>query len=84
MTTRIFFLTPLGIIPKEKPFTSFLSFFCFTIVPDDRNTSILIPLANPYMSLPFSNNWGFLLLNVNIPDACLVRFINWDLSLFYF
>ena len=53
MTTRIFFLTSLGIVPDEKPFTSFLSFSCFTIVPDNSNTSILIPLASPYMSLFF-------------------------------
>ena len=82
MTTRIFPILS-GIIPDEKPFTSFLSFSCFTIILDNSNTSILIPLTNPYMSLSFSNNWGSL-LNFNIPDACLVKFVNWGLSLFYF
>ena len=35
-----------GIIPDEKPFINFLSFFCFSIAPGDSNTSILIPLTN--------------------------------------
>ena len=59
MTTRIlpyFF----RYFPRQKPFTSFLSFFCFTIIPDNSNTSILIFLANHYMSLSFSNNWEYL------------------------
>ena len=73
MTTRIFPILS-GIVPDEKPFTSFLYFFCFTIIPDNSNTSIVIPLTNPYMSLSFSNNWGSLLLNFNILDVCLVKF----------
>ena len=68
MTTRIFHILS-GIVPDKKPFTSFLSFSCFNIIPNESNTSILIPLTNPYMSLSFSNNWGSLLLNFNIPDA---------------
>ena len=83
MITSIFPILSV-IVPDEKPFTSFLSFSYFTIIPDNSNTSILIPLINPYMSLSFSNNWGSLLLNFNIPDACPVKFVNWDLSLFYF
>ena len=83
MTTRILPILS-GIIPDEEPFTSFPSFFCFTIILNNSNTSILVPLTNPYMSLSFSNNWGSLLLNFNIPDACPVKFVNWDLSLFYF
>ena len=45
MTTRILFVLS-GIVPDEKPFTSFLSFFCFSITPGDSNTSILICLTN--------------------------------------
>ena len=45
MTTRIL-LVLSGTIPDEKPFTSFLSFFCFSIAPGDSNTSILISLTN--------------------------------------
>ena len=74
MTTRILLILS-GIIPDEEPFTSFLSFSCFTIIPDESNTSILISLANPYMSLSFSNNWGSL-LNFNILDVCPVKFVN--------
>ena len=61
MTTRIFPVLS-GIVPEEKPFTSFLSFFCFSIVPNDSNTSILISLTNLLSCLSFSNNWGSLLL----------------------
>ena len=57
-----------GIIPDEEPFTSFLSFSCFTIILHDSNTSILIPLTNPYMSLSFSNNWGSLCFIFEIPE----------------
>ena len=59
ITTRIL----SGIIPDEKPFISFLSFFCFRITPGNSNTSILIPLT----SLSFPNNWGSLLI-FEIPD----------------
>ena len=83
MTTRIFSILS-GIVPDEKLLTSFLSFSSFTIIGDDSNTSILIPLTNPCMSFSFSYKWGSLLLNFNIPDACPIKFVNWDLSLFYF
>ena len=59
MTTRILPILS-GIIPDKEPFTSPFSFSCFTIILDDSNTSILIPLTNTYMSLSFSNNWGSL------------------------
>ena len=59
MTTRILHILS-SIVPYEEPFTSPFSFSCFTIIPDDSNTSILIPLTNPCMSLSFSNNWGSL------------------------
>ena len=72
MTTRIFPIL-LGIVPDEKPFTNFLSLSCFSIITDDSSTSIPISLTNPHMSLSFSNNWGSLLLNFEIPDTCLVR-----------
>ena len=61
MTTRIFPILS-GIIPDEIPFTIFLSFFCFSIIPDDSNTSILISLTNLLSCLSFYNNWGSLLL----------------------
>ena len=61
MTTRNFPILS-GIVPDEKPFTSFLSFFCSSIVPDKSNTSILISLTNLLSCLSFSNNWESLLL----------------------
>ena len=72
MTTRIFPILS-GIVPDEKPFTSFLSFSCFNIIQDNSDTSVVISLTNPYMSLSFSNNWGSLLLNFDILGTCLVR-----------
>ena len=59
MTTRILPYS-FRYCPRQKPFNSFLSFSCLNIIPDDSNTSILIPLTNPNMSLSFSNNWGSL------------------------
>ena len=35
-----------GIVPDEKPFSNFLSSFCFSIAPGYSNTSILIPLTS--------------------------------------
>ena len=55
MTPRILPILS-GIVPDKEPFSSFLSSSCFTIVLDDSNTSILVPLTNPYMSFSFSNN----------------------------
>ena len=42
ITTRIL----SGIIPNEKPFTNFLSSFCFSIALGNSNTSVLIPLTS--------------------------------------
>ena len=51
ITTRIL----SGIIPDEKPFTNFLSSFCFSIAPGNSNTLILIPVTS---LSTFSNNLG--------------------------
>ena len=61
MSTRIFPILS-GIIPDEKPFSSFLSLSCFSIIPDNNITSILVSLINLLSYLSFSNNWGSLLL----------------------
>ena len=65
MTTRIIPILS-GIVPDEKPFTSFFS--CFYIFPHDTNTSILISLTNLSLLSPFSNKWGSLLLIFEILD----------------
>ena len=52
------------IVPEEKPFTSFLSFFCFSIIPNNSNTSILISLTNLLSSLSFSNSWDLSFLSL--------------------
>ena len=52
MSTRIFPILS-GIIPDKKPFTSFLSLSCFSIIPDNSVTSILISLTNPLSCLSF-------------------------------
>ena len=45
------------------PFSSFLSLSCFSIIPDDIITSILVSLINLLSYLSFSNNWGSLLIS---------------------
>ena len=52
MSTRIFPILS-GIVPDEKPFSSFLSLSCFSIIPDNSITSILVSLINLLSCLSF-------------------------------
>ena len=74
MTTRIFPILS-GIIPDKKPFTSFLSFPCFTIIPDESITSILVSLTNllSFLSFLTIGDLSFLsLVKVYLRDSFLL------------
>ena len=68
ITTRVL----SGIIPDEKPFTNFLSSFCFSIAPGNSNTSILIPLTSLF---PFLTIGGSLLSCFWYTGPCPVRIL---------